>query len=255
MPLNYRYIDIPVNTQAGIPNPNNYSSEAIWYQYLQFIVATDGVARTDTGISIFDSPSSGIKYNTNDPKWKGMANIFNRGQEGMMNLLHYLYSSPTNGKGWIATSSSINTLALQVDKIEDGRIIVENANNLDGHDSTYFATKAEFDLAIAQIKSGVIIAGNADNLDGRDSTYFATKTYADSINLKVDNIINGTTKVPKATLADRALNADNAGNADNLDGHDSTYFQVASTAFTSYGGTGVPSSSLGKNGDIYVMYA
>lgn len=65
--------------------------------------------------------------------------------------------------------------------------------------------------------------GNADTLDGHDSDYFAT---AES----VSNVVNGTTKVRKAS------EADNAGNANTLGGHEAEYFGKSSEVTSEDGG-------------------
>lgn len=271
--MNYQKIDLPVVTQVGIPNPDNLSAEANYYQYLQTKYIEP---RTDVGREIWISPSSGITYNTNDTQWSENTDIFNRGEEGMMNLLHELYSGID---GWILTAQDFNKVAKAIDDIMGGSLTVENSYNLNGHPDSYFATKLSVDNIIngtttvgnadkldgyhanyfctaeqySNIINGSTKVGNADKLDGFDSTYFATASGLNTTNQNVINIINGTTVVAHATKADNANYATTAGNANSLGGHSADYFLAAGSAVKTYYGSGTPSNSLGKDGDIYIQ--
>lgn len=266
-PLKFNKINIPVKTQVPVPNPENYVAEAIKYQNLQYQYLTQ---RTDTGSETFTSPTSGITYDVSDPKWQDYPDIYNRGEEGLMNMLAHLYGGKD---GFILMAEDFNLLSKYIDSILDGGITVNNSLHLGGHDVNYFATSEQIQQIIAgtitvgnadkldgfdssyfatqqQIKdiiSGAIIAGNADKLDGHHADYFATSTGLSDANSKINKIINGTTIVGHASLADRATNSENLG------GHPANYYQPVGTAVQTFSGAGAPSSSLGKNGDIYVQ--
>lgn len=271
--MNYQKIDLPVVTQVGIPNPDNLSAEANYYQYLQTKYIEP---RTDSGREIWISPSSGITYNTNDTQWADNTDIFNRGEEGMMNLLHELYAGID---GWILTAYDFNKVAKAIDDIMGGTLTVYNSYNLNGHPDSYFATKISVDNIVSgvttvgnadkldgchatyfctaeqynNIINGSTKVGNADKLDGFDSTYFATASALSNTNQNVTNIINGTTTVGKASNATNANYATSAGNANTLGGYSASYFLAAGSAVKTYYGSGTPSSSLGKDGDIYIQ--
>lgn len=274
VPLNYNKVNIPVVTQTAIPNPDNQAAEATYYQYLQFKYVE---ARTDIGQEIWISPSSGITYNTNDPKWIDNKDIYNRGEEGMMNLLNKTFSGKN---GWIITAYDFNMLANNIDSMVDGRITVNNSYNLNGHPDTYFCTKKEYNDIVNgttivgnadlldgfdssyfctkkqydDVVSGITMVGNSDKLDGFDSSYFAKQTSLDTTNNNITKIINGTTVVGKAGYATNAGTATTANNAINLGGRPASYYQSVASAVNVYAGQGGPSASLGKNGDIYVLY-
>ena len=271
--MNYQKKDLPVVTQVGIPNPDNLSAEASYYQYLQMKYTEP---RTDTGREIWISPSSGITYNTNDTQWSDDPDIFNRGEEGMMNLLHKLYA---DNKGWILTASDFNKVAKTIDDIMSGTLNVYSSLTLNGYSFEYFATKKSVDdilngniqlgnadkldgyhasaFCLASqynnIINGTTKVGNANKLDGFDSSYFATSSGLISANQSIANIVSGKTKVASATKADSATFAETAGNANTISGHTIDDFLTSDNAVKTYYGTGTPSTSLGKDGDIYVQ--
>lgn len=78
-------INLPVDGTNIMPNPNNLTGEAKQYQELCY-----KFPRTSEGQIVFTASPSGIVYKTED--YPTDPNIYNKGEDGMMNLLFKLYS-------------------------------------------------------------------------------------------------------------------------------------------------------------------
>lgn len=242
-----RVRNLPVDTQTDAPNPENLTYEAKLYQQLQFWLAEKGRPRTDSGRYSFTSPTSGITYDTDDDKWQSFPYIYNKGEEGMMNLIYHLYGKLETGEPFILSADVFNTMIDHINGMINGDITVYNSLHLDGKPSSWYLTQEH----LQKIISGEIKVGDADTLDGFHASYFATKTYADNINTKVENILNGTTTVPKANQANSATNSSQLGGRPASDY--ALKSDLSSSTVSTYSGTSAPASSLGKNGDIYVL--
>ena len=94
-----------------------------------------------------------------------------------------------------AMSSDLSDLSDKVDGVVDdivaGAITIGNADQLDGHDSTYFAT-AESVTNIVNGTTKVSVATSADNadkLDNHDSSYFATANDLADLSDRVNDVV------------------------------------------------------------------
>ena len=74
-----KFVNLPNTTPA--PNPQNLTQEA--QRYWQLYTA---LQRTQDGEETFSSSSSGAEYSTSD--YPSDADVYNKGQQGMMNLLY-----------------------------------------------------------------------------------------------------------------------------------------------------------------------
>lgn len=101
--------NIPVITEGGVPNPNNLSDE------MQKIYALSiKTNRSNIGQLSYNSPTSGISYNTVDHPTE--VEIYNKGETGLYNLLikelnEYMLSAEefnTYGTGTISTSGWVS---------------------------------------------------------------------------------------------------------------------------------------------------
>ena len=84
--------------ETPVPNANNLTGEA--EKYYELYVKTD---RTNSGQVTFTSPTSGNYYSTTS--YSSDADVYNKGEQGMMNLL-YKYVLKT----YIIEASTINSL-------------------------------------------------------------------------------------------------------------------------------------------------
>jgi len=137
----------------------------------------------------------------------------------------------------IKLDSSLYTNASVLSKLSnvDGAGSGLDADLLDGHEGTYFATASH---THSSTYLGLTAkAADANKLDGHDSTYFASQdsTYT---NTEVDTIADTKLDSSSYTAADvfsKVKSLDGAGSgldADLLDGHSSTYFAPQSSTFT-----------------------
>lgn len=129
--------------------------------------------------------------------------------------------------------------------------------NLDDVDVVYTGNKGK-SLIVNEAENGIVIA----DLPSFEN-YMLKTVYVDSTDI---------TKVKKARFADKATNADTATNATKVNGKavddskidtgslwtaskiiSNTSSQIDKESVKTYSGTGVPASSLGKNGDLYIM--
>lgn len=96
MPL----INLP--NEVPTPNANNLTAEANQYYNLY-----TSLNRTTTGYASYSSPSSGRNYSTND--YSSDADVYNKGQTGLMNLLYkYVLNN------YIINAESINVITGKV---------------------------------------------------------------------------------------------------------------------------------------------
>lgn len=124
-----------------------------------------------------------INARTSTSKSKTFETLNHRLEDGEADILN-LKTSSSNHENRISTvetrSSSnkaeIDTLTALVEDIIDGDVGIGNADTLDGHDSTYFATAQNF----SDVINGAVKVGNAETLDGKDSTYFAPSSHTHS---------------------------------------------------------------------------
>jgi len=72
--------NLPDTVSGGIPNVNNLTAEATYYQTL-----VNSLTRTETGVATYTSSSSGVSHSTND--YSGDADVYNKGGTGLKNLL------------------------------------------------------------------------------------------------------------------------------------------------------------------------
>ena len=103
------------------------------------------------------------------------------------------YSTFTN-----QVDNRVSTVENQMNELNDlvsGKTSLGDAETLNGHDSTYFATQE----AITNIENGTTTVGNSTKLNGQNASYYATKTSVDNLSTDVSNletnIVNGNTKI------------------------------------------------------------
>ena len=122
---------------------------------------------------------------------------------------------------------NINGVAADLAKVVAGTTTVGNADKLDNHDSSYFATAD----ALAKVVDGTTVvakATDANTLDGHDSAYFATASSVTDLNTSVGELIedikDGSVVAKVASSLDAAgiaqvkgIKVDNAGHADTAD--------------------------------------
>ena len=105
MPLNKK---IPVPIEVG-GSSNNFSGEIT--KINQLVANTN--RSTSENVS-WQSPTSGVQYNTADPAYSSITGVANNGETGLYNLLIYLYGHRNNQ--WIVTADDYNEV---VDYIND----------------------------------------------------------------------------------------------------------------------------------------
>lgn len=97
-------INLPIDSNSAVPNINNLSGEATKYNELEMTFP-----RTTTGQVSWTAYPSGIVYNTAD--YSSNVNIYNKGEDGLLNLLLYLYGGED---GWIVVADDFNKVSISV---------------------------------------------------------------------------------------------------------------------------------------------
>ena len=146
-----------------------------------------------------------------------------------------------------AMSGDLSDLSDRVDGIVNGTTKVGNADKLDDHDSTYFATaESVTNIVNGTTKvSAATSADNADKLDNHDATYFATANALSDLSDRVDDVVavaEGKTKTYVSEEDEFFLKAE-----DTL-----TFTYSASDSTISIGGVDVVAADL-HIGDIVLV--
>ena len=80
----------------------------------------------------------------------------------------------------------VNNMEIQVQEVTDlvnGQMSLGDAETLDGHDSTYFATQE----SIVNITNGTTMVGNAEKLNNHDVNYFATASSVEELRQAIES--------------------------------------------------------------------
>lgn len=131
-------------------------------------------------LEVIDSRTSttkGVTFSNLNARLEDIENIDNT-QNGEIASLKNNQTNHDNRISGVETKTqenkdSITQLENTIGGIINGDVGIGNADTLDGHDSTYFATAQDF----SNIINGTQKVGNADTLDGHDSTYFAKASH------------------------------------------------------------------------------
>ena len=180
------------------------------------------------------------------------------------NNYHTIYDGGTIKSTEINTLKFGNNLTVDI----DGHAATINATGSGGQAETKFANLDDVDVTYTGNEGKMLVV----NEDGDGITVANTPSVADYMRKSVYVSTTDITKVKKAELSDNATLATSATNAlavnnkvvDDTDNTSdslwtaaqiisNTSSQIASEGVQTYSGTTTPSSSLGKNGDLYIL--
>lgn len=165
-------VNVPLEPfESGTDEDNLYGEVA----KIQSLAATTN--RSTTGAVSWQSPTSGITYNTNAAAYSSMEDIYNKGENGLFNLLLYLYGEDiSNNKRFLITSDDWNSVI----------------------------------NAIVDYSTGDAAVGKASKIATTQAIGSATQP----VYVRADGVVTPATSYANATVGN-ALNANNATNATN----------------------------------------
>lgn len=159
MPLTKNNVPIDTPVTAGQQNNNFYAEVA----KIQSLAAN--LNRTTTGQVSWTSESSGITYSTTGST---VANVDNKGENGLYNLLIYTYgTNPASNNRFIVTAQDYNEIANALNNYASGDTAVEKANKIATSGAIGGATQPVYVSASGAIVAATSYAnatvGNATN--------------------------------------------------------------------------------------------
>ncbi len=143
-------IKLPLPNQAGLPNANNLTNEANKLKELY-----DTVNRSISGEYHFTSTSSNITYSTDD--FPANANIYNRGQDGM---IYYLGTVVIPNYG--TSVDDWNNLLNTIDLMSSENILSQYKKNVTVVDANNNPTTVEYLRKSDDTLANKRVASNAD---------------------------------------------------------------------------------------------